>query len=140
MKKLSKMAADANAVTSPSQDSNVWQGMMTALAIGLRTQYDVETAKGAMNIIVRALEDGLNEQSKRAMKLAARIQDSLNNLDKKGGEGGNSVFTTKCVESRIPSLLRETMLKRFGPPRTSSLNNGGWTLKPSTPGLRNCHE
>jgi len=87
MKKLTKMAADANAMTSPSQDSNVWQGMMTALAIGLRAQYDVETAKGAMNIIVRALEDGLNEQSKRAMKLAARIQESLNNLDKKGGEG-----------------------------------------------------
>ncbi len=84
MRKLAKLAADANTMTSPSQDSNIWQGMIQALVAGLKAGYDQETGEAAFQVIIAALKDGLNERAKSALNLALRMQSAVNKFEKEG--------------------------------------------------------
>lgn len=92
MRKLKQMAADANAITSPSQDSNNWAALMLTLAAGCEMRWpgDRATQYGQMQTFELMLKDGLNGQSLRALTLASTLQESLNNLDRKDETGGSN--------------------------------------------------
>jgi len=82
VRKLKVMAKDANTMTSPCQDANVWRDLLLMTTKGLRAEFpnDPDRVNEALQVFLRALMEGSTERSKRAIVLAVRLQASLNKI------------------------------------------------------------
>lgn len=90
MKEAEPVKVNLGAMTSPSQDANVWRAMMLAMAAGVERMYpdNPEEQQTNMAVFQQALEDGLTPEAMRSLTLAHRLQVSLNKVQEGGANLG----------------------------------------------------